>query len=189
MKRLFPSLPQTAMLGDVFQAFPGKLPPLLNYLDQVMRSDSPLSAAQRELIAAYVSGLNACVFCHGAHTVHARAFGIEPDVIDALMKDPETAPVETELKPVLAYVAKLTLTPTQLVEADANAVYAAGWSEEALFDAIQTAALFCMMNRILEGTGVTEYHSDPRGIERSALEPLRSPSAYSDFGHRLGIMP
>ncbi len=187
MKRLFPSLPSSATLGDVFKAHPGKIPPLLEYHDRVMRADSPLSVGERELIAAYVSGLNACSFCHGAHVMQARAFGIEPDLVEQLMDDPETAPVDAALKPILAYVAKLTLTPTRLVEADADAVYAAGWSEEALFDAIQTASLFCMMNRFLEGTGITEYHSDPRTANEATLAPMRSSTAYSDFGRRLGI--
>jgi AhpD family alkylhydroperoxidase len=32
--------------------------------------------AERELIAAYVAGLNACGYCHGIHIAVAEAFGI-----------------------------------------------------------------------------------------------------------------
>lgn len=32
------------------------------FVKQVMRDDSPLSKAERELIGAYVSGLNACQY-------------------------------------------------------------------------------------------------------------------------------
>ena len=146
MKSLIPSLPEGARLGDVYRRFPDKLDPLAEYQNRVMRCDSELAVAERELIAAYVSGLNACAFCHGAHAVHARAFGIEVSTIDALMADPQTAPVDPRLRPLLAYVLRLTLRRT---EADAEAVYRAGWSEEALFDAIQVCGPFNMMNRML----------------------------------------
>jgi uncharacterized protein YciW len=45
---------------------------------------------------------------------------------------------DAKLKPILAYAEKLTLTPTRLTEADAAAVFAAGWSERALHDAVLT---------------------------------------------------
>jgi AhpD family alkylhydroperoxidase len=35
---------------------------------------------QRELIAAYVSGLNACTYCRGTHLAVAAACGVAPEV-------------------------------------------------------------------------------------------------------------
>ena len=99
MKRLFPSLPDNATLGSVYQAFPDKLSPLCAYGSLVMRGKSDLSVAERELIAAYVSGLNSCAYCHGAHIVFAKAYDIEVETIEALMEDRNTAPVKHQLKP------------------------------------------------------------------------------------------
>ena len=188
MKRLFPSLPENAALGDVYRAFPAKLAPLAQYQNNVMRGDSPLSIAERELIAAYVSGLNACDFCHGAHKVHAKAFGIEINVIDALMDDVETANVDDALKPLLRYAGKLTTTPSRMTEADAQTVYDAGWSEEALFDAIQVCGLFNLMNRVLEGTGITEFPADPQAVSDKDLEGYRSRQRYVEFGKANGLV-
>lgn len=187
MKRLFPSLPRDAGLAEVFQAFPGTVKPLLEYHDALLRADSPLSVAQRELIAAYVSGLNACAFCYGAHLLMARAFGIETAAIEALLDNPQTAPVEPAMKPILAYVAKLTTAPATMTEADARAVYAAGWCEQALFDAVQTCALFNMMNRILEGTGVAAYPLAPDEVTDDMLQSRRHRS-YCDWGREIGVM-
>ena len=182
---LFPSLPETAHLSDVYKKFPKHLKPLLAYHDVLLRGESPLSVAERELIAAFVSGLNACNFCFGAHKMYARAFGVDEDVIDALVSDVESAPVDDKLKPLLQYVAKLKTLPPRLTKADAEAVFAAGWSEEALFDAIQVAALFNYMNRIIEGTGVTfDYAETPPPDE--AYELLKTVS-YTDFGRSLGV--
>ncbi|MFD0911307.1 MULTISPECIES: carboxymuconolactone decarboxylase family protein [Ruegeria] len=187
MKRLFPSLPENATLGSVYQAFPDKLSPLCAYESLVMRGESDLSVAERELIAAYVSGLNACAYCHGAHIVFAKAYGIEVETIEALMEDRDTAPVEDHLKPLLAYIEKLTVSPSRMTEADARAVYAAGWSESALFDAIQVCGVFNLVNRFIEGTGVQSPGTDPREADEATLNRCRSDSFYTDFGRENGL--
>ncbi len=182
---LFPSLPASPHLSDIFKAFPETIKPLLAYHDILLRGESPLSVAERELIAAFVSGLNACSFCFGAHKIYARAFGIEEAVIDALVEDIDSAPVDAKLKPLLRYVAKLKDLPPRLTDADAKAVYDAGWSERALYDAVQVAALFHFMNRIIEGTGVAfDYAGNPPSAED--LEARRTRN-YADFGKTIGI--
>lgn len=187
MKRLFPSLPNDATLGTVFRSFPEKLAPWCEYESLVMRGESDLSASERELIAAYVSGLNSCSYCHDAHTAFAHAYGIDPKLIEALMDDLETAPVDVRLKPILAYVGKLTLSPSRMIEGDAKAVYDAGWSEAALFDAIQVCAVFNLVNRLVEGTGIRRVTMDPRGIDEQTLSEFRSETFYTDFGKANGL--
>jgi uncharacterized peroxidase-related enzyme len=164
---VFPSIAGPPALDRLFQRFPRAVLPLLDYHDRVLRDWSPLTVAERELIAAYVSGLNACTYCHGAHVVAARAFGIAPDLFDGLMADLATSAVDDRIKPILAYVGKLTRSPAMMTDADAAAVYAAGWDEEALFDAISVCALFNLMNRIVEGSGIT---SNPLEAEPSEID-------------------
>ena len=139
--RVFPSIEGEPELSTVFRRFPHTAPPLMEYHDRLMRDPSPLTVAERELIAAYVSGLNVCTYCHGAHRVAAEAFGVEGALFDGLMADLESSAAEPKMKPLLAYVRKLTQTPARMVEADVEAVYAAGWDEQALFDAISVCAL------------------------------------------------
>ena len=187
MKRILPSLPDGAGLGDVFAKFPGTVAPLMDYHDRLLRGESPLTVAEREMIAAYVSGLNACNFCHDAHKIHALAHGIPLSTFDALLSDVETAPVDDRLKPILNYVAKLTKSPSRMTEADAQAVYDAGWNERALFDAVMVCATFNMMNRILEGCGITENPANPEDVDEAALDLRRSDTPYTNFGKSLGI--
>jgi alkylhydroperoxidase family enzyme len=59
------------------------------------------------------------------------------------------------MKPILRYVGKLTLTPAKITPEDAQAVLAAGWEEQALHDAVAVCALFNMMNRLVDGLGIT----------------------------------
>ena len=187
MKRLFPTLPETPDLGDVFRTFPATLAPILELNDKVLLADSALSTADRELIAAYVSGLNACTYCLGSHTRAAEAFGVDPALIDALIADPTKAPVEDRLKPILAYVACLTQTPAMVTEAMAQAVFDAGWSEQALYDAILVCAMFSFMNRIVEGTGVTaDFTNLPAMTEDE--KAARRTRTYSDWGRSAGLI-
>lgn len=151
---LFPSLPEVPHLADVFKRFPKGLKPLLAFHDIVLREDGELTVGERELIAAYVSGLNSCKFCATSHDLMARAYGVEEQVLRDLQDDFENAAVNEKMRPLLRYVTKLAHAPFQLTSKDAQAVYDAGWTEEALYDAIVVCALFNFMNRIVDGTGV-----------------------------------
>src|SRR5262249_36054485 len=113
------SLPaDTALLG-VFKSYPQTARPLLDYHELVMRGPSPFTVAARELIAAYVSGVNACNYCHGVHTATAEAFGVPPGLLAAALADLDAAPVDERLRPVLRYVGKLTSTPSRMAQEDA----------------------------------------------------------------------
>ncbi|GAA4549770.1 carboxymuconolactone decarboxylase family protein [Amycolatopsis samaneae] len=148
------SLPTDTTLLDVFRAYPASARPLLDFHELIMRAPSEFSAGERELIAAYVSGVNGCDYCHGVHTVTAEAFGVPEGLLTAALTDLDSAPVDERLKPVLAYVGKLTRTPARITDADAEAVFAAGWNERALHDAVLVCALFNFMNRMVEGLGI-----------------------------------
>jgi uncharacterized peroxidase-related enzyme len=128
--------------------------PLLALHDELLRSPSELSVAERELIAAYVSGLNACAFCVGAHTLMARAFGIEDSVFSALLEDPDTAPIPDKLRPVFHLARALTSSPGRGPARECHAVLDAGWSEQSLFEIISIVALYNYMNRIVDGAGI-----------------------------------
>lgn len=156
------SLASDAVLLDVFKSFPATARPLIEYHEVLLRGPSPLSVAERELIAGYVSGLNTCDYCHGVHEGVAREFGIPQGLMAQVIEDLDTAPVGGKMKSILRYVRKLTLSPSRMTQADADAVFAAGWNDQALHDAVSTCALFNFMNRLVEGLGIKagpEYFS------------------------------
>ena len=74
-------LSESSTVRDVMAHQAARYAPLEHFTHDLMRGDSPFSVAERELIAAYVSGLNACDFCFGAHVAGAKAFGIEPELV------------------------------------------------------------------------------------------------------------
>ena len=98
------SLPENAVLLDVFKHFPRLAKPLLTYHEQLLRGPSPLTPGEREIIAAYVSGLNACSYCHGVHSTTAEELGIPKGLLAELLADLATAKIDPKMKPVLNYV-------------------------------------------------------------------------------------
>jgi uncharacterized peroxidase-related enzyme len=173
------SLPDDTALLQVFRTYPESAKPLIAFHEVLMRQPSPFTDAERELIAAYVSGVNACTYCHGVHTATAEAFGVEPGLLAAALSDVDTAPVEDKLRPILRYVGKLTATPAKMTQADADEVFAAGWDDRALYGAVMVCALFNFMNRMVDGLGISagpDYFSESgerlRKVGYAGLLPL-----------------
>ena len=153
----FPSIPNLELLG-LFRKFPERgILPLLEYHDAILRNDSELTVGERELIAAYVSSLNQCHYCFSAHRDHAKAWGMPADLFGDLRIELDHAEIPARMRPVLAFVRRLTVDPPGTGMADAQAVYDAGFSEEGLFDVISVTALYNFMNRILEGAGIKKH--------------------------------
>ena len=149
-----PSLRPSASLLDVFKAYPETSRPLIEFHDVLLRGSSPFTEAERELIAAYVSGMNHCRYCHGVHTATAERLGVAVGAVNQLIDDFERAPVTDKMKPVLRYAEKLTRAPNGVTKADADAILAAGWTETAIYHTVAVTALFNFMNRLVEGLGI-----------------------------------
>lgn len=194
-----PSLPEETNLSDVFKAYPKGVEHLLRYHDAILRSPSPFTIGERELIAALVSRSNGCNFCSNAHTFYAESYGYAEGIVDAIVEDLGAADVPEKMKPVLAYVKKLTLAPTTLTQDDADRILNAGWPEEAINDAVAVTALYNFMNRIIQGTGVDPFTDDfAARLERVRKRPIErrlelnerhiGDDNYTKYGRSLGIV-
>jgi uncharacterized peroxidase-related enzyme len=147
------SLPTDAGLLQVFQAFPEIARPLIEYHEVLLRGESPFTPAERELIAAYVSGLNNCNYCRAVHSQTAIALGIPANAV-ANIED-----VDLRMRPVLAFVHKLTTSPAKITAKDVDEIYSAGWDDRAVHDATAICGLFNLMNRLVNGLGVEASES------------------------------
>lgn len=162
------SLPDDSGPANVFSRYPDIYGAWAKMSQALMNGPSPLSQGERELILAYAAGVAGCRFVCVAHSAAAYAWGVAPGTVERLLENPESAPVEARLKPVLAYVRKLMLTPGAMTQADADAVFAAGWEEQALQDAIAVTARAAFMQRLVEGHGFV-----PMSGEKAAAQAAR----------------
>ena len=77
-------------LSDVFKAYPATALPLIEACEAILRGPSPFKPAEREMIAAYVSGLNGCGHCTGTHTGATEALGTPKGLVAELVDDLDT---------------------------------------------------------------------------------------------------
>ncbi len=151
-------------VGAVMKRYPDQAIPLTEMTEVVMRTgDCDFTSEQRELIAAYASGTNACTFCYNTHKATAETFGVDEGLLDSLLTDLDGSPINDKMKPVLRYVRKLTESPSKMVQADADAIFDAGWDEDCFHYTVMICALFNMYNRIMDGYGVrntAEFRQD-----------------------------
>lgn len=126
---------------------------LVRFTDEVMRGPSPLSRGMRELIGAFVSSRNQCSFCSCAHApVAAQLLGQE--LVDEVLTDVETSSLDAAHKELFRYLGKLVENPSLTAPADIAMLKQAGWSEEAIYDALTVASLFKFYNTWNNGSGV-----------------------------------
>ena len=139
---------------EAFKAFPEIGRPILELSEALLRGPSPLSPGERELIAAYVSGLNNCRFCWAVHSAVAEKMGIPRTQIPDPARHFDTSSVSGNLLPILALARKLTRDPSSLCEQDVSSVAAAGWDSTAVFHVVGITSLLNFMNRFVEGLGI-----------------------------------
>jgi alkylhydroperoxidase family enzyme len=71
-----------------------------------------------------------------------------------VLDDYHTAPIGEAEKALFAFIEKMNRESTSIGAADVDAVKAAGWTDEALYDAITVCALFNLYNKWIDATGV-----------------------------------
>lgn len=77
-------------------------------------------------------------------------------LVDAVLQDYRTAPIGDREKALFAFIEKMNGESSRLQKGDLEEVKAAGWSEEALYDAITVCALFNFYNKWIDATGVSD---------------------------------
>lgn len=117
---------------------------------EIMRGNGGLNSNDKELIAAFVSGLNKCQHCFGVHSEAAKAFGFPDGLLEQALNDIDSADLCKKLKTLLRYAKKLTLEPSNITHEDISEVLASGYSIDEFHDATLTVCLFGFMNRLLE---------------------------------------
>ncbi len=141
-------------VADVFLRDPDRYGPLLLFIDAVMTGKSELSKAEREMIASHVSKLNGCRFCLGAHKWTLAAMDIDPNLIAAAEAGVDSNHLDERMQSVLRFAAKLTRKPKDIDQSDIDALLNAGWSDQAVEDAINVISIFNYVNRLFDAFGI-----------------------------------
>jgi uncharacterized peroxidase-related enzyme len=136
-------------------------------VDALLVAPSTLPRGERELIAAYVSGLNECTFCRNAHSAFAAAqLDAGMPLVEQVRADLDAAPVPAKLRALLRIAAAVQRDGRSVTPALVGAARAEGATDLELHDTVLIAATFCMLNRYVDGLG-TLAPDDPGRYEAS----------------------
>jgi uncharacterized peroxidase-related enzyme len=123
--------------------------------DGAMHHDSPLTRAERELVAVVVSRLNGCRYCLRHHLAQLK--GLWPEDRHPTADDMATGRVgrlADREAALVTYATKLTTNPHAMEGADVARLREAGLEDRAILDLAQVVGYFAYVNRIVQGLGV-----------------------------------
>ena len=151
-----PSLEKLGFVPNVLRLFalrPAHLLAWTAHYDELMKGDSGLTKAEREMIAVVVSITNDCAYCIAAHSAALRKLTKDPALADQVAVDHRAAELPERMKQALDYAVTLTRTPQLVNETDVGRLRAAGWSDEDVMDIAEVTAMFNFSNRLAAGLG------------------------------------
>jgi uncharacterized peroxidase-related enzyme len=129
---------------------------------EILQGESQLTQAEREMIGVVVSAQNHCLYCLVSHGADLRRLLGDPILADRIVHDHRRAGLDERTTAMLDYAVKLTVRPVECNEADINHLRSVGFSDEAIFDIAETAAMFNFTNRLASAAGMLpnrEYHA------------------------------
>lgn len=126
--------------------------PFTAFTSEILAGPSEWTTYQRQLFGTFVSHLNRCRFCTGWHTAFASAAadGAGDVLVQAVLEDWRTAPVDEKVRAALGFLEKLTLSPKDLNAEDIKPLRAAGVRDSAVVDVLYVGVLFSVANRIAD---------------------------------------
>ena len=104
--------------------------------------------------------------CHAAGAAELLGDRLK---VDSVLSDYRTAPISEAERALFAFLEKVNGNAAAIGQADLDALHAAGWSDEAIYDAINVCGLFNFFNRWVDATGVRKM----------------TPEGYGESGKRL----
>ena len=104
-------------------------------------------------------------------------------LVDAVLQDYRTAPISDREKALFAFIEKVNRDSSRIRKEDVEEVKAAGWSEEALYDAITVCALFNFYNKWIDATGVSDMTAAAYAVSGERLSTFGYIPLETSAGH------
>ena len=141
---------------------------------QLLRGDSSLSPAEREIIAARVSRENECKFCTYSHAETARELLPETDrsVIDEIVHHKNESVLSDKMQALLNLALAVQKGGQFVEQSYIDDARTSGADDKAIHDTVLIAAAFSMFNRYVDG------------LKTSTPD---DPDVYKKIGQRLSL--
>lgn len=169
LKKLFAKARERiGFVPNVFVAYtarPTHFRAWFNHFRELMQGESELTPAEREMISVVVSAENHCLYCLVSHGADLRTALEDPVLGDRITLDYRRAGLGEKTVAMLDFAVKITNHPVECSEADLDHLRGMGFSDEAIFDIAELAAMYNFTNRLASATGMIpnrEYHFQAR---------------------------
>jgi uncharacterized peroxidase-related enzyme len=138
-------------------------PPLLEQMialaSTLLFAESHLTRSTKEMIATYVSCLNACTYCLDSHASSLYEHGGSNALLLAIFQGNLDSPsISAKDRHLLIFVGKVTEESYKVSSADIQSLQSAGWQESQIAEAVHVIALFACFNRVANTFGLPSQH-------------------------------
>jgi uncharacterized peroxidase-related enzyme len=134
---------------------PATTKPLCEFVEVLLRGLNSLTAAEREMIAAYVSAQNDCYYCQTCHgstaAQHLGGDAAAYDLIGKVKQKFEEAAISGKMKALLSLAGKVQEGGKNVTTPDIERARQNGATDKEIHDTVLIAAAFCMFNRYVDG--------------------------------------
>jgi uncharacterized peroxidase-related enzyme len=162
--------------------------PLCDLVQVLLTGPHTLSAAEREMIATYVSSQNDCYYCQSCHgstaAQHLGGKATDYEFIAEMKRDFETTNLSAKMKALLNIAGKVQKGGKQVTTADVDRARREGATDKEIHDTVLIAAAFCMFNRYVDGLA-TWQPSDPEIYREIGQQTARLGYVGRDYGKQL----
>ena len=125
---------------------------ICNLVNQVLRKDSGLTVAEREMIAGYTSYLNECQYCSNVHSEVASAlFDDGGNTMSCVLQNITTSPISDKMKALLKLAAKVQKGGLFVTQADIDNARELGANDNDIHETVLVSSVFCFINRYVDG--------------------------------------
>jgi uncharacterized peroxidase-related enzyme len=125
--------------------------PIRQLTQILLRGESTLTEAEREMIASIVSYGNECRFCTAAHTAATDHLLGEMQTSKKVKEDIRSAPVSEKMKTLLIIASALQVSGKNVTAAMIENAKKNGATDREIHDTVLIAALFSLYNRYVDG--------------------------------------
>ena len=161
---------KTGFIPNVFMALahrPDELRAFVAYHDALMKRDSGLSKAEREMIVIATSAENSCLYCIISHGAILRIYSKHPTLSDQIAANYRKADLTDRQKAMLDFAVKICNRSAEVVDEDFAKLHAHRFSDEDIWDIGAITALFALSNRMANLTSMLpndEFYNMARDV-------------------------
>jgi uncharacterized peroxidase-related enzyme len=142
-----------------FATHPPLLKQMIELASNLLFGESQLTRTTKEMIATYVSRLNACAYCLDSHANSLHQSGVSDLLLLAIfqgnLESPSISPKERVL---LGFTAKVTEESYKVSASDIQSLQNVGWHQQQIAEAVHIAALFACFNRVASSFGLSSQN-------------------------------